>query len=357
MRIKQLIILVTLYSLLHSFSVQSDAVVFASSPRSLDTIVSDATKTNNGSNATRTVYVPTSVNFSTQHKSYSHHTAIPPHNLSTMNTQQLLFHFARHGYTEEQILSRADLYASAAYLAIAKQLPKYPEYVKKYHNEYRKFNWYTKCVGRLFSFYTPGYQNRFAELHQECEEQKHTHEARERKKHEEHAQKEKELVAYCDKIEALMHDDITIDAVPYQHQQARSKAHAQIKTTAIDRVTQKYTVAPDTIIFAQEYDIAEHDLNTMCGNTYEQQLHSEFLEQLGEAHAISNYYALQPKNILIDAVGHGVAIGMEANRLKQPDTATKWANFGWKALEIIQAAGEGLLLWVENTAWYDYRPC
>jgi hypothetical protein len=72
------------------------------------------------------------------------------------------------------------------------------------------------------------------------------------------------------------------------------------------------------------------------------------LEQLGEAHTISSYYAVSPRNLLLDAVGHSIAIGMEANRLQQPEVATTWANCGWQLLEIIEGIGEGVVQCIQN---------
>lgn len=295
----------------------------------------DYQRTNN----TRTVSVPNPVAFSTQHKHFHHHNATPHYDLNHMSTEQLMWYFSSHGYTEDQILGSKELFASAAFVALAKQLPKYAEYVKKYYEEYRKFNWYTKFVGRVFSFYTRGFQDTFTRLYRECEQK--------RSACEEDTRKQNMLAAYCAKLDSLAHDDLTFDAVPHPHQQAREKACAQIKTNALDRFTRTYTVTQDTVTFAHEYAITEHDLTSLQGNTYEQQLHTEFLEQLSEAHTIYTSYAL-PKNILIDAIGYSAAIGMEANRLQQPETATAWANFGWKALEIIKGVGDGLLLCAEN---------
>jgi len=331
---------------LFSIACNADYTTSALSQQSWDAIVlnTGAKLAPRNNNSTRTVYVPHPITFSTQHKHFHHHNPAPRYNLHHMNTEQLAWYFSTHGYTEGEVLSHPMLYMNKAYLALAKQLPRYPEYVKMYHDEYKKLNWFTKGLGRMLFIYKPKLQRQFALLWRECKK------VRECKEREEHTKKQKELAAYNAKFEALANDEVMLDAVPYSHQQARDKAHTHIKTAALDRATRQYIITHDVITFAHEYNIAERDLISLQGNAYEQQMHSEFLEQLTEAHIISSYYALQPKNILIDAVSRGIAIGMEANRLQQPDTATAWANFGWKALDLLQAAGEGLLLCAENTA-------
>jgi hypothetical protein len=342
--------IVSMTALLH-IACSADYVTFAPSEPSWDMTVSDSgAKTNDqAGNSTRTTSISNSITFSTQHKQCHRHTAAPRYDLTTMSTTQLTHYFNTHGYTQEQILERKDLFASAAFVALAKQLPKYPEYIKKHYEEYRNFNWYTKGVGRIFSFYTPGFQATFARLYKEYKRELQAKEKREHKKQDEYAKTQGELAAYCAKIESIAHDELTFDAMPYHHQQARRQACAKIKTNSSDRTPQKHAVTRDVITFAHEYHIAEHDLTSLRGNAYEQQLHIEFLEQLTEAYTISTSYALQPHNILIDAVGHSAALGMEANRLQQPGTATAWANLGWKVLDIIEGIGEGLVLFAENT--------
>lgn len=331
---------------LFSIACNADYTTSALSQQSWDAIVlnTGAKLAPRNNNSTRTVYVPHPITLSTQHKHFHHHNPAPRYNLHHMNTEQLAWYFSAHGYTEGEVLSHPMLYMNKAYLALAKQLPRYPEYVKMYHDEYKKLNWFTKGLGRMLFIYKPKLQRQFALLWRECKK------VRECKEREEHTKKQKELAAYNAKFEALANDEVMLDAVPYSHQQARDKAHTHIKTAALDRATRQYIITHDVITFAHEYNIAERDLISLQGNAYEQQMHTEFLEQLDETHSISTAYALQPNHILIDAIGHGVAIGMEANRLQQPDTATAWANFGWKALDLLQAAGEGLLLCAENTA-------
>ena len=299
-------------------------------------------------NSVHTVCVPNPITFSTECKHFRHHSSAPTYNLNLMSTEQLMWYFSANSYTEGEVLSHPMLYTNAAYLAIAKQLPRYSEFVEKYYRRFSSYSWPFKWWMTAHFRYRKGLTKRFERLHQECEEQRRKQEASEHRNREECARKQKELAAYCTRLEALTYDECILDAVPYSHHHARDKALTHIKTMTADRITQKYTVTPDTIAFAREYAIAEHDLNTLCGNAYEQQLHSELLEQLNEARSISTNYALQPKNVLIDAVCYGAAIGIEANRLQEPEIATAWANFGWKALEIMQGMGDALLLSAEH---------
>lgn len=328
----------------------ADYATVALSQQSGDEIVvnTSAKFDNHGTNSTHTVYVPNPVTFSTRHRHFRHHTFTPHYNLDYMSTEQLAWYFFVNNYTEEDILSHPMLYMNQAYLAIAKQLPRYPEFVEKYYNKYSTYKG-LYAVWKIINFrYRDGMREKFAELYQECQDQRFKERARKRREREERAKKEAALVYYT-KLESITHDELMIDAIPHQHQQDRNKTQMYIKTTS-DRGTRQYAVTQDAITFAHTYGIIEHDLTSLQGNAYEQQLHTEFLEQLTEACTISTSYALQPKNILIDAVGHGAALGMEANRLQQPETATAWANLGWKVLDIIEGVGEGLVLFAENTA-------
>jgi hypothetical protein len=130
---------------------------------------------------------------------------------------------------------------------------------------------------------------------------------------------------------------------------AQHKTYTHDASVLSDCTTKQYTVASDTVDFARGYDIAEKNLIALHGTSYEQQLHAEFLGQLNQAKTISAYYALKPDNILIDTLCQSVAIGMEANRLHQPDKAVLWARFGKEALKIIEGMGAGLELFADNT--------
>jgi hypothetical protein len=185
-------------------AVIADATMIAPSQQWAN-ILSDGNADNNstGNDSAHTVYVSNPIMVTTQHKCHRHHTAAPRYDLKKMNTAQLVCYFNAHGYTEEQILERQDLFSSAAFVALAQQLPKYPEYIKKYYHEYRNFNWYTKLVGCAFSFYTPGFQDTFTQLYREYKEQQRTLQARERKKEQANA-------AYCAQLDALAHDEFMI---------------------------------------------------------------------------------------------------------------------------------------------------
>jgi|GEM_PF-4843241 len=271
------------------------------------------------------------------------------YNLNSMSTERLIWYFYALRYTEEDILSHPFLYLRSAYLAIAKHLPRYPEFVEKYCKQYGAYSRLFKIWETMHFRYCKGLAKQFAQLYQECEAQRRTKKIQERKAREIHSQKEQACAAYCTQLDSCLRDECILDAVPHHHKTARNSAYAQIKTAAVDRITQKHSVPPDITIFAQSYDISEQHLTIIHGNLYEQQLHTEFLEQLNEACAIFTNYALQPSNLLIDVIGHSIAIGMEANRLQQPNVATIWANCSWKLLEIVEGIGDGLLLFAETS--------
>jgi len=275
-------------------------------------------------------------------------------NLSQCTYGQFIVYFVTHNYSEEQILDQYLLYMNHDFVKIAKQLPGYAEKIRTLEHTWTKQKtWLDRACSRMSGSYIPGLAQRFRELKQEADQEQKKTAARIQREQEARQQKEAEerriqTEAYCAKIDALYTDNNDTTAVPYNYAEARHTAYTQIKTNAISRTKKNYTVDAETISVAHAYEIQEQNLTTMCGNAYEHQLHTEFLEQLGEVHTIAAYYAVSSHNLLIDAVGHSIAIGMEANRLQQPAVATTWANCGWQLLEIIEGIGEGLVQCIQN---------
>jgi hypothetical protein len=240
------------------------------------------------------------------------------------------------------------------FVKIAKQLPGYAEKVRVLEHTWTKHKtWLDRACSRMSGSYIPGLAQHFRNLKQEADQEQKRTAARIQQEQEARQQKEAEelrmrTAEYCAKIDALCADDNDTTAIPCDHAQARHTAYTQIKTNSVSRTKKNYTVDAETINVAHAYDIKEQDLANLCGNAYEHQLHTEFLEQLGEVHTISTYYAMSSHNLLIDAVGHSIAIGMEANRLQQPAVATTWANCGWQLLEIVEGIGEGVVQCIQN---------
>jgi hypothetical protein len=275
-------------------------------------------------------------------------------NLSQCTYGQFIVYFVTHNYSEEQILDQYLLYMNNDFVHIAKQLPGYAEKIRALEHIWTKHKtWLDRACSRMSGSYIPGLAQRFRNLKQEADQEQKKTAARVRQEQEARQQKEAEELCmrtaeYCAKIDALCADDNNTTAIPCNHTQARHTAYTQIKTNAVSRTKKNYTVDAETINVAHAYDIQEQNLTTVCGNAYEHQLHTEFLEQLGEVRTISVYYKVSSSNLLLDAVGHSIAIGMEANRLQQPEVATTWANCGWQLLEIIEGIGEGVVQCIQN---------
>jgi hypothetical protein len=118
-----------------------------------------------------------------------------------------------------------------------------------------------------------------------------------------------------------------------------------------------YVIPSAVIRFAREYDIREDSLLKICSNAHEHQLHVEFLALLEEAVTISDYYSLKANdNVFLDALGHGIALGIKANRQHEIAIARIWADYGWEVLEVIKGMGEGLLLCLQNTTELILHP-
>jgi hypothetical protein len=85
-------------------------------------------------------------------------------------------------------------------------------------------------------------------------------------------------------------------------------------------------------------------------NAYEYQLYTEFVDQLAQLTYLTDTYCIaKTENLFLDAIGEGVALGIEANKKHEPVIATRWANFGWEVLEIAKGIGEGVVLGACNT--------
>ena len=160
----------------------ADSITLSQSNLSRGPIASDNSVQYNyqKNNSTHTV-VPNPITISTQHKSFPsslsatsglrrHHSSAPQYNLNHMSTEQLVWYFSTHGYTEGEVLSHPMLYMNQAYLALVKQLPHYPEYVKMYYETYRTYKGFFKFWETIHFRYRKGMRKKFARLHWECEE-------------------------------------------------------------------------------------------------------------------------------------------------------------------------------------------
>ncbi len=356
---KHILKIPTFFLLLHSSVLLPDAVSIPSQ-QAFNTIVSDdVTLSDNNGGAQRSVEVSTPISFSVEHKPFRHHTASPQHNLECMSTEQLVWFFTAHNYTQDQILRYPLLYMRSAYLAIAKQLPKYSAYVKMYHDEYKKFNWFTKGLGRILFIYTPKLQRQFAMLWRECEEQKiaqekceqaqrdlraqQEQEARERKEAEEHAKYAKEL----ERVENIIRDG-DCNGLSINDSKRRLDALKGSQQYP-ERKLRKLQAGPDALAFAQDYGITEQQIANVTMNHYEYQLHKEFVGHIHSAIDFKTKYNIHEQNVFIDVLGNGIAIGIKSNHLHNPEWATRWADFGHEAVEIIRGIGDGIVLGSYNT--------
>ena len=117
--------------------------------------------------------------------------------------------------------------------------------------------------------------------------------------------------------------------------------------------TTKRTIQVDehTRSFAHEHDITLITLRGSSMNAYEYQLNIEFIQQLTAAAQLKLLCTTTPEcQNLIDAIGYGASCGIQANANRDAITATEWADFGWRVLDLTKAALEGGFLGLENTA-------
>jgi hypothetical protein len=129
----------------------------------------------------------------------------------------------------------------------------------------------------------------------------------------------------------------------------RTAALEQLRAGNDTRQERSYAVTAETVSFAEQYEISTRSLLNTYSNCYEDQLHAELLELLDEAVTISDYYALQPCNVFFDALGNGIALGLEANRQHKTILAKTWTDYSWAVIEVMKGMGEGIVLGTQHT--------
>jgi Bacterial EndoU nuclease len=314
-------------------TIATNCVTTKPSQQPLNTILSDGNNKKcdyNNNQTTHTVYVPNPVTFSTEHKSFHRHTAAPQYDLNRMNTAQLAWYFHAQGYTESQILSYPGLYMNQAYLALAKQLPRYPEFVKKYHSELR------------------------AQQEQEARENKET-------------QDRAAYICELQRVERILSDGLSLKSISTNDHTTRGdelrmaghKARIekiQIAQQRPERELHQLQINQEAIDFVTAYSITEQQITHVTMNSYEYQLHKEFVSHIHDTLALQKKYAVDGQNIFIDALGDGISLGIKSNHLHNPEWATRWSDFCYEATEIVQGIGEGILLGSYNAVDMVIRP-
>lgn len=345
-------------------------------------------------NSAHTVYVPHPVTFSTQHKYFPsslssfahrasadgsasvfacgyvglspsglrrHHIFSPPsYNLSHMNTEQLVRYFYANNYTEGEVLSNPMLYMNQAYLAIAKQLPRYSEFVEKYHKKYRTYKGFFKFWETIHFRYRKGLKKQFAHLYQECEKERVAKEARERKDREERAAQEraaqviKEAQAHgsyireLERVENIINDGTACKRLSIKNHKVRLEK-IKVSQQRPERKLRQLQTGQEALNFIAAYGITEQQVTRIMLNSYEYQLHKEFVSHIHSTLALQRKHNITDPNLFIDALGSSIAIGIKSNHLHNPEWATRWSDFCYEAIEIIRGIGEGIVLGSYNT--------
>jgi len=269
-----------------------------------------------------------------------HHVPQVPE-LQTMSTAQLEAYFAAHQLSEKEILEQPQLYMSDAYIALVKKYSSYPAYVRKYYEKYVKYGFAHKCWSWIKGSYKSSMAQRFIDLYREQVRAEHA------KKLIQEYQAQKAV--YHEQLQKIEHGLLAKNVqVPYTD--ARVKA---LQATVVNgqRIERRMSVAEDVQHFAKEYEIEQSMLERGFMNPYEYQLHTEFIDQLNIAVQLQSMpNRCREHQVFLDAVGYGVSLGLEANHNHEAAIATHWADYGWKALDLIKAFGEGVALGCYNLA-------
>lgn len=340
----------------------ADSITLIQPQRSLENILSDSGTTigHDSNNNIRTIYVSNPITISNQHTSFRHHTATPQYDLHRMSTEQLAWYFYALQYTEDEVLSHPMLYTRQAYLTIAKQLPRYPEFVEKYYKQYCAYSRLFKIWETMHFRYCKGLAKWFESLYRECEKKRKAQEAHEQKVREECAQEQRRAYekketevreAYMRelrRVEIILNDSSACKSISINNHKTRV---ATIKMTQEqpDRTLHTLQTNQEAIDFVAAYGITEQQIAHVTLNSYEHQLHKEFVSHIHSTLALQRKYTVSDQNIFIDALGSGIALGMQSNYLHNPECATRWSDFCYEATEIVKGIGEGIVLGSYNT--------
>lgn len=340
----------------------ADYVTIAQPKQSWNAIKSDndAKFDRQGTNAACTVYVSHPITFSTQHKPFRHHSLAPHYNLNHMSTEQLAWYFSAYDYTEGEILSHPMLYMNQAYLAIAKQLPRYPEFVEKYYKKYRTYKGFFKFWETIHFRYRKGLKKQFTFLYQECEKERVAQEVRERKDREERTVKEcaaramkeaKDRETYIRelaRVENILSDGTACKRLSINNHKARLEK-IKVSRQRPERKRRQLQTGQEALNFIAAYGITEQQVTRVTLNSYEYQLHKEFVSHIHSALALQRKHNLTDSNLFIDALGSGIGLGIKSNHLHNTEWATRWSDFCYEATEIIRGIGDGIVLGSYNT--------
>ncbi len=340
---------------------KTDSVTFVAPETSLNPIVSDVRVCGyyQGSNSAQTIHISNLIIFSTQHTSLRHHTAAPQYDLNRMSTEQLAWYFAAQNYTEADILSHPMLYMNPAYLALVKQLPRYPEFVEKYYDDYRKYKGLRSLLGKMTFCYRHGMRKQFAFLYQECEKERVAQEVlvQQEKECEAAQRKEEQVKKEAAEREAYIHELKRVENIASDSPCKRLAVYNHQKRIDTIRYAQQHPerakrhlkTGTEVFDFVVQYGITEKQITEPLMNAYEYQMHQEFISHIHSTLAVQRKHAIDGENIFIDALRDGIVLGMKSNYLHNPVWATRWSDFCYEATEIIKGIGEGILLGSYNT--------
>ncbi len=213
---------------------------------------------------------------------------------STLSASQLKEYFSYYKYSKEEIFEQHHLFMSDEFVDYAKKLPGYKDAIAVLYKKTRNKTGLTKLFGWMFSWYRWGLQGRIKNLH---------------------------------------------DEIQWYNESTQKQPTLQL-TNADKQI----------VNFAQSYDITKQQITYKFNDILEYNRHKEFVDQLSQASELADVYQQAPDcQFFLDAVGHGAAIGIEANINHEKEIANKWSTFCHEALEIAKGVAEGIVEGIYNT--------
>jgi len=266
--------------------------------------------------------------------SYVYDTDIP---LERLSVEQLTDYF--RGCNSAEIFSRTNLslLTSDAFVAYIKQFPEYEGYIEHFHEKFHKSStikqWLRKEIGK-----------RLCQLHQEIEHKKKIKQAKIRSE----AYAKYEAKQYATQ-HAYLFDRWQCR---YERAQVDQKArlarrmHLYESTDLSVFSLQQSVLSPTVVQLLHAYDIDPAQLTSVHGSALEHLLQEEFVTIAERAAMYVSARGDPYHELLIE----GIDVGTMAVQKKHTVLAYQAADFCWALLDLVQAAGEGVVLAGYNTA-------
>ncbi len=264
-----------------------------------------------------------------------------------MSVAELEEYFCGHSEAEIFCKKNLSLLLSDAFITYIKQFPEYTGYIEHFHDKFHHSSAFKRLVRKDLG-------KRLCHLHEElqcvqkAEEAKTRVRAQEKSKLQKLSREHKYLYASWQDAHT---EHVSIDhAVRIIN---RMQSYEQIDELQL--YTKDYRIASETKTLLATYGIDTAHITHLHGSAIEHMLHQEFVCIAHQANTLSNFVCAGTEDCLFDSLMHAIDVGTTATQELQPTIASQSADFCWAVLDLLQAAGEGVVLAGYNTAQFVYH--